>query len=222
MIVELSHEIRDGMVTYPGLPPVRVTEFLSHAASEGRYAPGTTFQIGRVDMVANTGTYVDVPYHRDETGDDLADFPLVKLVDLPGVVVRARDAGRELGPALFEGVDVAGRAVLVHTGWSERWGRNLYFVGHPYLTAAAADLLVARGAALVGIDSLNVDSTRDGLRPVHTALLRAGVPIVEHLRALDRLPDEGFRFFAAPPRVAGMGSFPVRAFALVDRPLQGP
>lgn len=215
MIVELSHEIRDRLVTSPGLPPVRVTEHMSHEASKVQYAPGTTFQIARIDMVANTGTYVDVPYHRDEDGEDLSEIGLESLVDLPGLVVTAPEGERVLGPDLFAGLDLAGHAILIHTGWSKRWGRNHYFVGHPYLTAEAAHLLAAARPALVGIDSLNIDSTADPARPVHTLLLRAGIPIVEHLCYLERLPSEGFRFFAAPPRFVDVGSFPVRAFALV-------
>ncbi len=215
MIVELSHVIRDRMATYPGLPPVRVDEYMGHEASRARYAPGTTFHIGRIDMVENTGTYVDVPYHRDPDGDDLEIVPLERLVDLPGLLVHAPEGQRVIGPELFSGLELAGRALLIRTGWSKRWGRNQYFVGHPHLNAAAGELLAGSGVSLVGIDSLNIDATDGPERPVHTALLRAYVPIVEHLSRLDQLPPTGFRFFAAPPRVAGMGSFPVRAFALV-------
>lgn len=213
--VELSHEIRDRLVTYPGLPPVRIGAHLSHEASKVQYAPGTTFHIARIDLVANTGTYLDVPFHRDEDAQDLAEFGLAGLVDLPGRLVRAPEGQRALGPELFEGLELAGRAVLVRTDWSRRWGRNAYFVGHPYLCAAAAELLVAAAPLLVGIDSLNLDDTRDPARPAHTALLRAGIPIVEHLCNLEALPESGFRFFAAPPRLVDVGSFPVRAFALV-------
>lgn len=215
MIVELSHEIRDRMVTYPGLPAVRIGAHTTHEASKVQYAPGTTFHIARLELVGNTGTYIDAPFHRDEDAEDLADIPLERLVDLPGLVLRAPENSRELGPELFAGRELRGRAILVHTGWSRRWGRNHYFVGHPYLSAEAAALLAAAEPALVGIDSLNIDSTADPARPVHTALLRAGIPILEHLCNLERLPDEGFRFFAAPPRLVDVGSFPVRAFALV-------
>lgn len=215
MIVELSHEIRDRMVTYPGLPAVRIGAHTTHEASKVQYAPGTSFHVARLELVGNTGTYLDAPFHRDEDGADVADLPLERLVDLPGIVIRAPEDRRELGAELFEGRELAGCAVLVHTGWSRRWGRNQYFVGHPYLDAAAARLLAAAQPALVGIDSMNIDSTRDPTRPVHTTLLRAGIPIVEHLCNLERLPDEGFRFFAAPPRLVDVGSFPVRAFALV-------
>ena len=205
------------MVTYPGLPAPIVRDHLSRDASQARYAPGTEFQIGRIDMVANTGTYVDAPFHRYAGGADLAGLPLDVLADLDGLVVRHPSGG---SPAIdrdtFAGIDPRGRAVLVHTGWDRHWGTATYGAGgHPYLTRGAAELLVQRGARLVGIDSLNIDDATDGTRPVHTLLLGAGIPVVEHLTGLERLPDTGFRFFAVPPKVRGMGSFPVRAFAVV-------
>jgi len=214
--VDLSHVVRDGMTTYPGLPGPCVREHLSRAASEAHYAPGTTFQIGAIELVANTGTYVDAPFHRHADGADLAGLPLSSLADLEGLVVRAADAGRALDADRFAGLPLTGRAVLVHTDWSTRFGTPAYGKGHPFLTRAAAELLVSEGAAFVGIDSLNIDDTKDGERPVHTRLLAAGIPIGEHLTALDELPDEGFRFFAVPVKVAGMGSFPVRAFGIVS------
>jgi kynurenine formamidase len=215
--IDLSHDVRDGLVTYPGLPAPVVCDFLSRADSRAHYAAGTSFHIGRVDMVANTGTYVDAPFHRFEHGKDLSQLPLTSLADLAGVVVRHELArGRAIGPEAFAGRELAGRAVLVATGWSSRWDTPRYFEGHPYLTASAAELLRAAGAALVGIDSHNVDDTRDGRRPVHTALLEHEIPIAEHLTGLDLLPDEGFRFFAVPVKVRALGTFPVRAFALVD------
>lgn len=216
-LIELNHVVRDGLVTYPGLPAPSVTDHLARDASRGTYADGTTFQIGRIEMVANTGTYVDAPFHRFADGRDLADVPLERLANLPGVVLRARSLGRAIDAGALDGLSVRGRAVLVDTGWDRRFGTPAYGEGHPFLTAGAAARLVAEGARLVGIDSLNIDDARDGRRPVHTGLLAADVPIVEHLTGLDRLPDDGFRFFAAPVRVAGMGSFPVRAFAIVDR-----
>jgi kynurenine formamidase len=205
------------MVTYPGLPAPIIRDHLSRDASQARYAPGTEFQIGRIDMVANTGTYVDAPFHRYAGGADLAGLPLDVLADLDGLVVRHRSGG---SPAIdrdtFAGIDPRGRAVLVHTGWDRHWGTATYGAGgHPYLTRGAAELLVQGGARLVGIDSLNIDDATDGTRPVHTLLLGAGIPVVEHLTGLERLPDTGFRFFAVPPKVRGMGSFPVRAFAVV-------
>lgn len=215
-LVDLSHEIEHGMVTYPGLPTPAIGDWLSRAASETRYAPGTTFQIGRIDFVANTGTYIDAPFHRYDGGRDVADYPLEAVADLDGVVVRATErAGRALDVDAFRRIATRGKAVLVHTGWDAHWRTERYASGHPFVTRAAAEHLVAEGAALVGIDSLNIDDASDGSRPAHTVLLGAGVAIVEHLCRLGDLPDTGFRFYAVPPRVRGMGSFPVRAFAAV-------
>ena len=214
-LVDVSHPIEGGMVTYEGLPAPVVTEFLSREASRGKYAEGTTFSIGRVEMVANTGTYLDAPFHRFEGGPDVAGLSLEKLADLDGILVEAADAGRAVGPERFDGLDLSGRAVLVRTGWSRHFRTAAYFRDHPYLTRAAAELLVRAGAALVGVDTLNIDDTADGTRPAHTLLLEAGIPIAEHLTNLDRLPRSGFRFHAVPAPVRGMGSFPVRAYAIV-------
>ena len=215
-IVDLSHEIVDGMTTHPGIPAPSISTFLTYEASAGRYAPGTTFQIGRIDLVANTGTYLDTPAHRFPGGYDLADLQLEQVVDLDGVLVDCRGAGgRAIGPEQVRGVDVRGRAVLLCTGWDGHWGTPDYLHGNPFLTAAAAEWLVAAGAALVGIDSLNVDSLEDPERPAHTAILGAGLPLVEHLTGLAALPPTGWRFFAAPPRIRALATFPVRAFAIV-------
>jgi len=204
------------MTTYPGLPGPVVSDFLTRESSRGHYAEGTTFHIGRIDMVANTGTYVDAPFHRHEGGRDLSELPLERLADLEGVVFEAGPGARAIGPELFGGTDVRGKAVLVRTGWSWHWGTEEYLEGHPYLSAAAAEALVTAGAALVGIDSLNIDATSDGTRPAHTALLAADIPIVEHLCHLERLPDRGFRFHAVPVKVKRFGTFPVRAYAVVE------
>lgn len=205
------------MVTYRGLPPPVLGEFLSHRDSREHYAAGTQFQIGRVEMVTNTGTYIDSPYHRFPGRKDVSELSLAETANLEGVLVDATARPtRAIDRSLFEGVDIGEKAVLVHTGWARRWGTDRYFDGHPHLTRDAADLLVAGGAALVGIDSLNVDDTDDGERPVHTILLDRGIPVVEHLCGLGELVGRRFRFFAAPLRVRGMGSFPVRAFAVVD------
>ncbi len=215
-LVELSHDIEHGMVTYPGLPGPVISDWLSRDASRARYAPGTEFHLGRIEMVANTGTYLDAPFHRFAGGHDIAGYPLAAVADLPGVVVRAVDRReRRLDAGLFRERALAGMAVLVHTGWDAHWRAPAYATGHPFLTADAARYLVDAGAALVGIDGLNVDDGADGTRPVHTTLLADGIPIVEHLCGLHQLPDAGFRFFAAPVRVRGLGSFPVRAFAVV-------
>ena len=213
--VDVSHPIEAGMVTYEGLPAPVIGEFLSRDASRGKYAEGTTFSIGRVEMVANTGTYVDAPFHRFEKGADVAGLPLEKLADLEGLVVDVSVAGRAVGAERFDGLEVTDRAVLVRTGWSRNWRTPAYFRDHPYLTRAAAETLVRGGAALVGIDSLNIDDTRDGARPAHTLLLDAGIPIVEHLTNLDALPGSGFRFHAVPAPFRGLGSYPVRAYAVV-------
>lgn len=206
------------MVTYPGLAAPVVSDWLTRENSRARYAPGTTFQIGKIEMIANTGTYMDAPFHRHEGGADIAAYPLEAVADLEGVVVRATSrSSRGLGAGEFGGRDVRGRAVLVHTGWDAHWRTPAYGSGHPFLTRDAAEYLVSAGAALVGIDSLNVDDDRDGTRPAHTAILSAGIPLVEHVTNLGALPDTGFRFFAAPVKVKGMGSFPVRAFARVER-----
>ena len=220
-IVDLAHVITEGMVTYSGIPAPRLGSHLSFDDSVGVYAPGTEFSMATIDIAANTGTYLDTPAHRYRDGEDLSTFPLERMVDLPGVVVRAADAPRvdgrrAIGTEAFAGLDPAGRAVLVHTGHSAGWGTDAYAADHPFLTAEAAVWLVAAGAALVGIDSLNIDGTHTGERPAHTVLLGAGIPVVEHLTALELLPDAGFRFTAAPPKVVGMGTFTVRAFAVVE------
>jgi kynurenine formamidase len=213
--VELSHPIDSGMVTYAGLPAPVVSEFLTREASRGKYAADTTFSIGRVDMVANTGTYVDAPFHRFAEGADVADLPLEKLADLEGIVIDATAAGRVVDAPLFGGGDFGGKAVLVRTGWSRHWRTDAYFENHPYLTRAAAERLVEGGAAFVGIDTLNIDDTKDGSRPAHTVLLGARIPIVEHLTNLESLPPSGFRLHCVPPPFHGLGSFPVRAYAIV-------
>ena len=216
-IIDLTHPIEPGMTTYPGLPGPTVTDFLSREASRSKYGAGTTFQIGRLEMVANTGTYLDAPFHRFSEGMDIAAVPLERVADVDGIVVEPREPGeRAIGPEVFAGRDLGGRAVLVRTGWSRHFGSPRYGEGYPFLTRDAAQALVAEGPALVGIDSLNVDDASDGARPAHTLLLGAGIPILEHLTRLDLLPLEGFRLFAAPAPFRGLGSLPVRAFAVLD------
>jgi kynurenine formamidase len=205
------------MVTYRGLPAPVVCDFLSRQDSRRHYAPGVEFHIGKVEMVANTGTYLDSPFHRFADGTDLAGLPLEKVAGLDAVVVRWDTAcGRAIGANAFGHLDVQGKAVLVHTGWDAHWRTDAYFEGHPFLTGEAAASLRDAGAVLVGIDSLNIDDTADLARPVHSTLLRAEIPIVEHLRGLGELPDAGFRFFAVPVKFRGMGTFPVRAFGMVE------
>jgi kynurenine formamidase len=219
-LVDLSHVIEHGMVTYRGLPAPAISDWLSRDASSARYAPGTTFQIGKIELLANTGTYIDAPFHRYEGRSDVAGYPLDAVADLDGLVVRAaKRSGRGLDATWFRDREVRGKAVLVHTGWDAHWRTDAYSAGeHPFLTREAAEHLARAGAALVGIDSLNIDDDKDGTRPAHTTLLGAGIAIVEHMTNLGALPDAGFRFFAVPPKVKGMGSFPVRAFARVGDP----
>lgn len=216
-IVDLSHRLEPGMPAYPGLPTPKFTVFLKHgdAANHAHYAPGTSFQIASYEMGGNTATYVDAPFHRHPKGDDLAAVPLHRLVDLPGALVSA-PVEAAIGKEYFAKQGLEGRAVLVHTGWANRWGRKDYFRSGPFLTAAACEHLVALRAALVGIDCANIDNMEDPARPAHTILLAAGIPIVEHLRGLDELTNRSFRFFAAPPAIRGGTSFPVRAFAICE------
>ena len=215
-IVDLSHTITEGMVTYKGLPGPHICDFMSREQSSANYDGGETFQIGRIDMVANTGTYVDVPSHRYADGKDLSDMGVEAFAHLPAIVVRQPfESGLAVETAAFEGLDVRGRAVLVATVWDRHWGTDAYYHDHSFVAAAAAEWLVTQGAALVGIDSHNIDDTRVRTRPVHTILLGAGIPICEHMTGLGSLPDGGFRFTAAPPKVKGMGTFPVRAYAVL-------
>lgn len=218
-LVELSHVIRGGMVTYPGLPGPELSAHLSREASREVYAAGTEFEIDRITMVGNTGTYLDAPFHRFADGADLSGIPLERTVDLPAVVARVGGAGA--GGAAKYGIDVGalaalevrGAAVLLHTGDAARFGTPGYARGRHFLTGAGAAWLAERGAALVGIDALNIDDTDDGERPAHTRLLAAGIPVVEHLTGLDQLPPAGARFTAAPLRIESFGTIPVRAFA---------
>lgn len=212
--VDLSHAIHDGLVTHEGLPAPVICDYLSRAASRERYAPGTEFQIARIDMVANTGTYVDCPFHRYADGEDLAQVGLERFADLEATVIRADyRQGLAVSAASFRNRDLKGLAVLVRTGWAEKWATDAYLENHPFLTEDAAQYLRDRGVTLVGIDSMNIDDTRGKARPVHSTLLRAGILIAEHLCNLGDLPDSNFRFSAVPPKFEGVGTFPVRAFA---------
>jgi kynurenine formamidase len=215
MLIDVSHTVEDGMITYRGLPAPVICDFLSREQSRSHYAEGTEFQIGKIEMVANTGTYLDSPFHRFAHGKDLSQLPLERLANLESVVIRVDCAKRRaIGRAVLEGSDLSGKAVLIHTGWDEHWRTDRYFEGHPFLTRDAVEYLLRAGAILVGIDSLNIDDIGDLSRPAHTILLGAGLPIVEHLRGLNQLPDRDFRFFAVPVKVKNMGTFPVRAFGL--------
>jgi kynurenine formamidase len=214
--VDLSHPIESGMITYKGLPGPIISEHLSRADSRKNYSGGTEFFIGKIEMVANTGTYVDSPFHRYADGSDLSQIPLSSLADLRGIVVRAdQRKGRAVDQNFFQNLDLSQKAVLIHTGWDKHWRTDQYSEAHPYLTRQAAEYLVQSRVSLVGIDSFNIDDTADGERSAHTLLLGAGIPIVEHLCNLQALPIQGFRFFAVPPMVQAFGSFPVRAFAIL-------
>jgi len=215
-LVDLSHPIEDGMITYTGLPGPKISDHLSREASRDHYADGTTFQIGRIEMVANTGTYIDAPFHRYADGRDLSQFDLESVANLDGLVFRADPGTRAISPNLFQDRDLNGKAVLVHTGWDRHWSTGQYFEAHPFLTRESVEYLKSAGAVLVGIDSLNIDDNTDGARPAHTVLLGAEIPIVEHMCNLGSLPGTGFKFFAVPAPLKGMGSFPVRAFALLE------
>jgi kynurenine formamidase len=214
--IDLSHMIEHGLITYKGLPAPVICDFLSRDQSKQHYAPGTEFQIGKIEMVANTGTYLDSPFHRYADGRDLSQLELTSLAHLDGLVVRVRSkAERGIDAGAFHHLELRGKAVLVETGWDAHWKTDQYFEGHPFLTKDAAQLLADEGAALVGIDSYNIDDTADSSRPAHSILLGAGIPIVEHMCDLSQLPLNGFKFFAVPVKVKGMGTFPVRAFAIV-------
>jgi kynurenine formamidase len=216
MLIDVSHVIEHGMVTYRGLPAPLICDYLSREQSRAVYAPGTEFHIGKIEMVANTGTYLDSPFHRYAGGKDMSELPLERLADLAGVVIEADiSRGRSIDVAAFRGIKLGGRAVLVRTGWDRHWRTDQYFEGNPFLTRDAARVLADEGAALVGIDSLNIDDTGDLSRPVHSTLLAAEIPIVEHMRGLEALARQEFRFYAVPVKVKGMGTFPVRAFGLV-------
>ena len=216
-LIDLSHTVSDGLITYQGLPAPIIGDFLSREESRNYYDEGTEFHIGKIEMVANTGTYLDSPFHRFADGADSSELPLTKLADLDAVVIRA--ANREIKAvdvSLFENLDVRDKAVLVNTNWSEHWETETYFSNHPFLTREIANFLVENKARLVGIDSYNIDDINDKARPVHTILLGTGIPIVEHLCNLAALPDRNFKFLAVPVKVKNFGTFPVRAFAVAN------
>jgi kynurenine formamidase len=218
-LIDVSHEIEAGMITYPGLPAPAVSDYLSREASRLHYAEGTTFQIGRIEMVANTGTYIDAPFHRFADGIDLAELPLDRMADVEGLVVRATDRGggeaRAIDVDYFGGLDLRDKAVLIHTGWDKHWQTPQYAHDAPFLTRPAAEFLAEAAPSLVGIDSINMDDKNDGTRPAHTLLLGAGIPVVEHLCKLAELPIGGFRFHCVPVKFRGLGTFPVRAYAVI-------
>ena len=215
-LIDLSHAIEHGMITYRGLPAPVICDFLSRAESRKHYAEGTEFNIGKIEMVANTGTYVDSPFHRFADGIDLAELPLESLADLEGVLVQVQNIGRAITAEAFQGLEMRAKAVLIRTDWARHWRTDQYFEDHPFLTRDAVEWLVQAGAAFVGIDTYNIDDTTDGTRPAHTILLGNRIPICEHMCGLEQLPASGFRFHAAPVKVKAFGTFPVRAYAVLD------
>lgn len=215
--IDLSHTIEDGLITYKGLPAPIICDYLSRDDSREFYEKGTEFQIDKIELVGNTGTYIDSPFHRYANGKDLSEMHINQFVDLDGIVIRIDcEKTQAIHADYFRNREIRGRAVLVHTGWDKYWKTDQYFEDHPYLTQDAAEYLVECGVALVGIDSMNIDDTKGKARPVHTTLLGNEIPIVEHLCNLEKLPDEGFTFTAAPPKIKDVGTFPVRAMAKLN------
>lgn len=215
--IDLSHTIKDGLVTYKGLPAPIICDYLSREKSKNIYANGASFQIGKIEMVSNTGTYLDCPFHRYEDGHDLAGLAIENCADLEGIVIRAPfENGLAIDESFLKNKNLKNKAVLIHTGWSKHWNTEGYFENHPFLTESAALFLKEVGIKLVGIDSHNIDDTRTQNRPVHTILLRENILIVEHLTHLEHLPDDDFLFSAVPPKFEGVGTFPVRAMAKIQ------
>ncbi len=214
-LIDLSHTIEDGMITYKGLPAPLICDFLSREESKGHYAEGTEFQIGKIEMVGNTGTYLDSPFHRYADGKDLSDLDLESVAALDGIKISIPETVTEIDHTFFEGLDLKNKVALVHTNWSRHWNTDQYFEDHPHLTKSAAEYLKNSGVSLVGIDSYNIDGIRTNVRPVHTILLGSEILIVEHMNNLAALPDSGFKFYAVPVKIKGFGTFPVRAFVEV-------
>jgi arylformamidase len=213
-LIDLSHIVAHGLITYKGLPAPIICDYLSREASRKHYAPGTEFQIGKIEMVANTGTYLDSPFHRYADGKDLSQLDLKKLANLPAIKIVAQNKQAIDASYFGSHQNLAGQAVLIETGWSKHWNTPQYFEGHPFLTEEAAQFLADSGVVLVGIDSHNIDDVQDLRRPVHSILLKQEIPIVEHMTNLAALPPASFKFFAVPVKVKGFGTFPVRAFAI--------
>lgn len=213
-LIDLSHTIENGLITYRGLPAPVICDYLSREDSKKLYAEGTSFQIGKIEMISNTGTYIDCPFHRYEDGQDLNDTPLEHFAELTGIVLRIPFHQRKaIDVDCFHGLDLAGKAVLINTGWDSYWNTENYYYDHPFLTENAANYLKEHNARLVGIDSHNIDDTSKNTRPVHTILLGGRILIVEHLCNLSAIPNENFIFNAIPPKFKGVGTFPVRAMA---------
>ncbi len=216
-LIDVSHTVKDGMITYKGLPAPIICDYLSREASKGHYEDGTTFQIGAITMSSNIGTYVDVPFHRYEKGKDLSEIALSSLANLDAIKITIPEAITEIGVEHFQGKNIKNKAVLIATNWSRHWGTDTYFDDFPYVNEEAALYLRDQGANFVGIDSYNIDDTKGKARPCHSILLHEDIPICEHMTGLAELPDDNFKFFAVPVKVKGMGTFPVRAFGIIDK-----
>jgi len=215
-LIDLSHTIEHGLVTYKGLPAPIICDYLSREASKKLYGEGTSFQIGMIEICSNTGTYLDSPFHRYEEGDDISQLDLSAVASLDVIKVTVAEEIHSIGVEFFIDLDVTGKAVLVETNWSRHWNTEQYYEGHPHLTEAAAQCLKDKGAVLVGIDSYNIDDVSGNQRPVHSLLLGANILIVEHLCNLAALPSSGGKFYAVPVKLKGVGTFPVRAFVEVN------
>ncbi|WP_343318301.1 cyclase family protein [Sphingobacterium multivorum] len=218
LLIDLSHTIEDGLITYKGLPAPHICDFLSREQSKQNYDGGTTFHIGKIEMVTNTGTYIDCPFHRFADGNDTAQTALKDFAQIDAVKIHIPFTDTlKITEHHLKNREIRNKAVLIQTGWDVHWNTELYYQDHPYLTQEAARYLRDCNVKLVGIDSHNIDDTAGRTRPVHTELLEAGILIVEHLCNLYKLPSEGFSFTAAPPKFKGVGTFPVRAFASIEK-----
>lgn len=213
MLVDLSHTIEAGMITYKGLPAPVICDYLSREDSRKYYDNGTEFNISKIEMVANTGTYLDAPFHRYEDGIDLSELPLTSLANLEGVLIKIDSRVKSIDSKFFRGLNLEKKAVLINTGWDKNWRTDSYFESHPFITEDAADYLMKEGVTLVGIDSYNIDDTSGRSRPAHSILLANNIPIVEHMCGMDAITKKDFLFTAVPPKVKNFGTFPVRAFA---------
>jgi arylformamidase len=214
-LIDVSHSVNDGMITYKGLPAPIICDYLTREASKKHYAEGTSFQIGVITMASNTGTYVDVPFHRYEDGKDLSEIALSSLANLDGIKITVPDHIKEIGVEHFKNAKIKGKAVLIQTNWSQHWGKDQYFENYPYVNEEAALYLRDNGAVFVGIDTYNIDDTTGKSRPCHSILLHNEIPICEHMTGLSDLPNDNFKFFSVPVKIKGMGTFPVRAFGII-------
>ena len=174
-----------------------------------------TFHIGLLTICTNTGTYLDVPFHRYADGHDLADLALEQVAGVPAVCSTAaasrRSTSRPTISSGSPGTRCSSAPTTQCTSARERTSRTTRTS-----SAASAEALVAADVACVGIDSMNIDGTATGDRPVHSILLRRGSRSSSTSPTSPRCPDRGFTFTAVPPKIEGAGTFTVRAFATTD------